>query len=155
MMASETNRLVYALKCLQREDPSLKVQYEDDMENMGQVVIQGMGELHLEIIKDRILKEYNLKVFFGEMQIAYKERPTVKTTKQINLEKTINSKVNSVSIELTLLPVKGHVFDSVRVVRSEEHPMSDMTDDQLKAINHGIKSAFNSGKYQVLREIRE
>jgi elongation factor G len=145
---SDLNRLTYALKCLQREDPSLKVIYDDDVENTGQIVIQGMGELHLDIIKDRILKEYNLKIYFGALQIAYKEKPTVQIKKNLNFEKTINAKNNSVHIELTLVPVSGHVFDSVELIRSEENPFTDLSVDHLNAINHGIKSAFNSGETQ-------
>jgi elongation factor G len=65
---ADEKRLNFALQCLQREDPSLKVIFNDD-ENLGQTILQGMGELQLEIIKDRILREYKLKAYFGPLNI--------------------------------------------------------------------------------------
>jgi len=48
--------LDHALDCLLREDPSLRMSFDSDM---GQTILGGMGELHLEVIKDRILKVSN------------------------------------------------------------------------------------------------
>ncbi|XP_023422973.2 ribosome-releasing factor 2, mitochondrial isoform X4 [Cavia porcellus] len=62
--------LDHALKCLQREDPSLKVKLDPDS---GQTVLCGMGELHLEIIHDRIKREYGLETYLGPLQVAYRE----------------------------------------------------------------------------------
>ncbi|XP_053518519.1 ribosome-releasing factor 2, mitochondrial-like isoform X4 [Artibeus jamaicensis] len=62
--------LDHALKCLQREDPSLKVKLDPDS---GQTVLCGMGELHIEIIHDRIKREYGLETYLGPLQVAYRE----------------------------------------------------------------------------------
>lgn len=40
----------------------------------GQIIISGMGELHLEIVKDRLLREHQLEVYLGPMLVAYRER---------------------------------------------------------------------------------
>lgn len=143
---SEENRLSYALKCLQREDPSLRV-ISNDEENYGQTIIQGMGELHLDIIKERIRKEYGIDVYLGPLQIAYKEMPTEKVFESLSSEKIINAKKNSVQIEMTLVPKADYTFKSVTLIRNEENGyFNDLNDEQLDAINHGIKSALNSGK---------
>ena len=60
-----------ALTILQREDPSLRVKYDEDS---GQTILSGMGELHLEIIQDRIKKEYGVDCYLGPLQISYKVR---------------------------------------------------------------------------------
>jgi elongation factor G len=105
-----------------------------------------MGELHLDIIKERIKKEYGLEVYFGPLEIAYKETPTIQVQESLHLERVISSRKNSVEIELVLIPKKDHVFDSVTLVRTAENLfLVDITEDQIKAINHGIKSALNSG----------
>jgi translation elongation factor EF-G len=104
------------LECLKREDPSLRVSINDE-ENLGQTTIQGMGELHLDIIKDRILKEYKLKVFFGPLNIAYKEMPTKEITKVINYEKSINEKKNIIQMELSIIPCKDYEFKSVDLIK--------------------------------------
>uniref|UniRef100_T1GWN6 Elongation factor EFG domain-containing protein n=1 Tax=Megaselia scalaris TaxID=36166 RepID=T1GWN6_MEGSC len=62
--------LEIALKQLQREDPSLRVVFD---ETTGQTVLGGMGELHMEVIKSRILTEYKIDADLGPLQIAYKE----------------------------------------------------------------------------------
>ncbi|KAJ2938559.1 hypothetical protein O0L34_g13056 [Tuta absoluta] len=59
-----------ALAELQREDPSLRVSHDEES---GQMVLAGMGELHLEIIKERIIREYKIDVELGPLQIAYRE----------------------------------------------------------------------------------
>ncbi|NXL49182.1 RRF2M factor, partial [Podilymbus podiceps] len=58
------------LNCLQREDPSLKVKLDPDT---GQTVLCGMGELHIEIIHDRIKREYGIETYLGPLQISYRE----------------------------------------------------------------------------------
>lgn len=142
---SEENRLQYALLCLQREDPTLRVELNTEG-NWGQTIIQGMGELHLDIIKERIKKEYGLEVYFGPLEIAYRESPSVAVTEHLRLERVINSRKNTVEIELSLVPKKDHVFKSVTVIRNPENEfLNDLTEDQIKAVDHGIKSALNAG----------
>ena len=62
-------KLETALQNLAREDPSLGVTINEDT---GQTVLSGMGELHLEIIQDRIKKEYKVDADLGELMIAYR-----------------------------------------------------------------------------------
>lgn len=62
--------LEHALDCLQREDPSLKVRTDPDS---GQTVLCGMGELHIDIIHDRIRREYGIETHLGPLQVAYRE----------------------------------------------------------------------------------
>lgn len=59
-----------ALNELQKEDPSLRVIVNTET---GQTVLGGMGELHLDVIKGRIRKEYKVKANLGPVQIAYRE----------------------------------------------------------------------------------
>jgi len=70
-----------ALTELQREDPSLQVTYNEET---GQMVLGGMGELHIDIIRERIKSEYKIDADLGPMQIAYKEvlRDSVKDSHQ-------------------------------------------------------------------------
>lgn len=144
---AEEKRLNYALECLQREDPSLKVQINDE-ENNGQTIIQGMGELHLDIIKNRILKEYNLKAYFGPLNIAFKEQPTMCVTENYDLTRVANEKKISVQIELDLKITRNFNFDKVKVgISDKTEALQEIPPEYLSAINHGIKSALNKGKY--------
>ncbi|OQR78730.1 ribosome-releasing factor 2 [Tropilaelaps mercedesae] len=67
----QQNQLETALACLQREDPSLVVTQH---ESTGETLIAGMGELHIDIIRDRIKREYKVEPHLGRLQIAYRER---------------------------------------------------------------------------------
>lgn len=62
--------LEHALQCLTREDPSLCVAFDPDS---GQTVLSGMGELHLEIVEERLKRVYGVECEMGQLQVAYRE----------------------------------------------------------------------------------
>jgi elongation factor G len=66
----EYEKMTIALRKLMQEDPSFRFSYDEET---GQTVIEGMGELHLEIIVDRLLREYKVEADVGKTQVAYKE----------------------------------------------------------------------------------
>ena len=69
----DQDKLGMALNKLQEEDPTFKVKYDKET---GQTIISGMGELHLEIIIDRLSREFRVNAKTGTPQVAYKEMPT-------------------------------------------------------------------------------
>ena len=92
---AEEKRLKVALECLQREDPSLRLSFDDE-DNQGQTILQGLGELQFEIVKDRLKREYNLNAYFGPLNIGYKEMPTVRREEEHLLKKDLGEKKISV-----------------------------------------------------------
>ncbi|MFH0877700.1 MAG: elongation factor G [Candidatus Omnitrophota bacterium] len=66
----DQEKLAFALRKLQDEDPSFKVSYNTET---AQTIISGMGQLHLEIAVDRILREFNVEAVVGRPQVAYRE----------------------------------------------------------------------------------
>lgn len=97
--ASQQNSLDNALKQIQREDPSLRVKYD---ETTLQTVLGGMGELHLEIIKSRLLTEYKIDADLGPLQIAYKETIDGNMSGSWSAEKEIAGSKQSVQLTMTL-----------------------------------------------------
>ncbi len=67
---ADRDKLQIALQRLQEEDPTFKVKSDPDT---GQTIISGMGELHLDIIKDRMLREFKVDASVGKPQVAYRE----------------------------------------------------------------------------------
>jgi elongation factor G len=67
---ADYEKMVLALRKMMQEDPSFKFSYDQET---GQTVISGMGELHLEIIVDRLKREHKVEVVQGKLQVAYKE----------------------------------------------------------------------------------
>lgn len=70
MTKQDQERMSLSLHKLEIEDPSFRVRYNTETQ---ETIIWGMGELHLEIIQDRLLREYNVKTKMGKPQVAYKE----------------------------------------------------------------------------------
>jgi elongation factor G len=70
---AEQDRLGTALGRLQDEDPTFRVRYNQET---GQTLMEGMGELHLEILVDRMKREFNVEVLTGKPQVAFKETIT-------------------------------------------------------------------------------
>jgi elongation factor G len=67
---ADYEKMVLSLRKMMQEDPSFKFSYDQET---GQTVIQGMGELHLEIVVDRLKREHKVEVAQGKLQVAYKE----------------------------------------------------------------------------------
>src|SRR5439155_21795169 len=67
---ADQDKLGVAMQRLAQEDPTFRVSTEPDT---GQTLISGMGEVHLEIIVDRMLREYNVQANVGRPQVAYRE----------------------------------------------------------------------------------
>lgn len=67
---AEKEKLIYALNKLKKEDPTFGVKMNDET---GQLIISGMGELHLEVLKNRMLSEYKVDATVGSPKVAYKE----------------------------------------------------------------------------------
>jgi elongation factor G len=67
---ADKDKLGQALQRLSDEDPTFVVQYDEET---GQTIIQGMGELHLEVLVDRLTREFNVQANVGKPQVAYRE----------------------------------------------------------------------------------
>lgn len=67
---SDEKNLEIVLKAITKEDPSYSARYDYEM---AQTLVTGQGELHLEILRDRILSDFNLRTRLGEIQVAYRE----------------------------------------------------------------------------------
>lgn len=108
---SQQLALETALRQMQREDPSLRVSYD---ETTMQTVLGGMGELHLEIVKSRLLTEHKIDADLGPLQIAYRETidddSNCDNRMTVNVEKEIAGAKQSVSIEMSLVKNSTEVF---------------------------------------------
>lgn len=85
-MSRDKQQLETILFNLSREDPSIHVNEDDET---GQLLVSGLGELHLEVLRDRIEIEYGLKATLGKMRVAYRESISESGEQEIELQKTI------------------------------------------------------------------
>ncbi|ERE81610.1 ribosome-releasing factor 2 [Cricetulus griseus] len=132
--------LDHALERLQREDPSLKVRLDPDS---GQTVLCGMGELHIEIIHDRIKREYGLDTYLGPLQVAYRETILNSVRATDTLDRTLGDKRHFVRAELEARPVEAS--SGMAVIEYADCISVDLLQASREAIENAVHSACLQG----------
>ena len=99
----DIDKLGMALSKLAEEDPTFKVKFDEDT---GQTIINGMGELHLEIIVDRLKREFKVEVNEGAPQVNYKETITEKVTHRETYKKQTGGRGKFADIQFDLGPIE-------------------------------------------------
>ncbi len=105
----DLEKLGMALNKLAEEDPTFKVRYDEDT---AQTVISGMGELHLEIIVDRLKREFGVECNQGDPQVNYKEALTATVTHRERLKKQTGGSGLFADIQFDLGPADQEFLDS-------------------------------------------
>jgi len=105
----DLDKLGMALNKLAEEDPTFRVRYDEDT---NQTVISGMGELHLEIIVDRLRREFKVECNQGAPQVNYKEALTVTTSHRERLKKQTGGSGLFADMEFELGPADQEFLDS-------------------------------------------
>lgn len=132
-------RLSQALQKLTDEDPTFIVRQDEDS---GQTIVSGMGELHLEIIMDRLSREFKLEINRGTPQVAYKEAVTETVNHHEIFEKDGGGKRLFADIEVEVGPGEkgstGLLFEN----RLEKEVLPRV---YIAAVERGFRNAMNSG----------
>ncbi|MBR3843778.1 MAG: elongation factor G [Christensenellaceae bacterium] len=131
-------KMSVAIMKLSEEDPSFK-SYTD--EETGQTIIAGMGELHLEIIVDRMLREYKVEANVGKPQVAYREAPTKTVDVEGRYVRQSGGKGQYGHCKITLTPNepgKGIEFENAIVGGA-------IPREYIPAVEQGIREAAKSG----------
>ena len=127
-----------ALMKLAEEDPTFKT-YTD--EETGQTIIAGMGELHLEIIVDRLLREFKVEANVGAPQVAYKETITKEVQQDTKYARQSGGKGQYGHVKIRVEPNEsGKGYEFVNAVVGGAIPK-----EYIPAIDAGIKGAMQSG----------
>ena len=98
---ADRDQLTAALAALADEDPTFRVSSDPDT---GQMLINGMGELHLEIIKDRILREYKVRANAGQPIVAYRETIAAEAKGEFVFDREIGGKRQFAGLTLKVIP---------------------------------------------------
>ncbi|WP_284692225.1 elongation factor G [Desulfobaculum bizertense] len=134
---ADRDSLSDALVKLAKEDPSFQVASDDET---GQTLISGMGELHLEIIVDRLMREFNVNANVGAPRVAYRETITKPTKVDHKYAKQSGGRgqYGHVVIEVEPNPEKGYEF--VNSISGGVIPR-----EYIPAVDKGIQDALKSG----------
>jgi len=135
---ADQDRIGEALNSLADEDPTFKTCYDIDT---GQTIISGMGELHLDIITDRLLREFKVNAQVGKPQVSYRETITssVKTEGRFVKQTGGHGQYGHVRIELEPLE-DGKVFEFVNKIQGGVIPRQ-----YISSIEQGMREALNTG----------
>ncbi|MGQ9654670.1 MAG: elongation factor G [Thermodesulfobacteriota bacterium] len=138
---ADHERLVFALGKLAEEDPTFRIREDEET---GQTIISGMGELHLEILVERMRQEYNVHANVGRPQVVYRETISAQAEREIRFEKEIQGFLN-----------RGHVVIRVEPLRRGEGNLIsfDLPEEKIPgpyrgAVEEGIREAWYSGVIQ-------
>jgi elongation factor G len=127
-----------ALERLAIEDPSFRVSTDPDS---GQVVIAGMGELHLEIIVDRLRREFGVSLRVGNPQVAYRETITRRAEGENKFVRPLGARGEYGHVRLVVEPTDrggGYVYEN-------RAPQSDIPEEHAPAVEAGVTEAVERG----------
>ena len=126
-----------ALAKLAEEDPTFKA-YTD--EETGQTIIAGMGELHLEIIVDRLMREFKVEANVGKPQVAYKETIRKNADSDMKYARQSGGKGQYGHVKIRIEPNPGKGYEFVNAVVGGTVPK-----EYIPAVDQGIQGAMLSG----------
>lgn len=141
-VATDEDKLESALNRLAKEDPTCKIQIDKDS---GQRLISGMGELHLEILLDRLKREFSVQVNAGKPRVTYKETITTAVKHKVTYDENLGGKsmFAGVGIEVEPIGAEKNIEIEFRLLdtvdRKKHGPL-------LSAIEAGIREVTSGGE---------
>ncbi|MBQ8784901.1 MAG: elongation factor G [Alphaproteobacteria bacterium] len=134
----DVEKMGLALSRLAMEDPSFKVSSDPDS---GQTIIRGMGELHLEIIVDRLKREFKVECNVGEPQVAYRETITKPCDIEYTHKKQSGGAGQFAKVKIKFEPMEGYTgFEFENTVVGGNVPK-----EYIPGVEKGLRSAMDAG----------
>lgn len=135
---ADQEKMAEALRRLAEEDPTFRVHTDEET---GQTIIEGMGELHLDVLVDRMLREFKVGANVGRPQVAYRETITKKVRAEGRFVRQSGGKGQFGDCWLELEPMEpGKGFEFVNGIRGASIP-----NEYIPAVEKGVKEAMESG----------
>ncbi len=135
---ADQEKMGLALNRLAQEDPSFRVRTDEES---GQTIISGMGELHLEIIVDRMRREFNVEANVGAPQVAYRECIRKQIEQEGKFVKQSGGKGQYGHVWLKMEPNEpGKGYEFVDAIKGGTVPR-----EYIPAVDKGLKEALNNG----------
>jgi elongation factor G len=138
---SDQDKLKDILAILSKEDPTFTIK---ENEETGQLIISGMGELHLDVLVTRILKEYKLGAKVGNPQVTYRESISKTIEHNESFSKILAGKENAAFISIKVEPAQRGTGNKY-IYAAKNSGRTEIPSEILEAIERGITGAFASG----------
>ena len=137
----DEDKLMSALEKLAEEDPTFVVKVDEES---GQTLISGMGELHLDILLDRLKREFNVACNHGKPRVAYKEAITAPIRHKETYKRQNGGKGSFAEMEFELQPTS---FDQKGLQVANEVKGGNIPKEYFPGIEKGFKMAMSNGRY--------
>jgi len=134
----DEEKLNSALQRLADEDPTCRISVDNET---GQRLISGMGELHLEILVDRLVREFNIGVHVGNQQVSYRETITRKVTETVEFTQPVGGKSQYANITISVEPIEA----SKGIVIENSVTDPQFIDSFLAMVRQGIDESSSGG----------
>ena len=134
---ADQSKLGEALNKLMNEDPSFNVRYDDETE---ETIIAGMGELHLEIIIDRLKYEFNVDAIVGEPSVAFRETITTEKEHRYKHSKQTGGRGQFADVQMRIEPNEGKGYEFIDKVKGGNIPA-----EFIQSVNKGILKTLEKG----------
>ena len=131
------DRLSMALAALSNEDPTFRATTDEEM---GQTIISGMGELHLEIIVDRLLREFRVEANVGKPQVAYRETVTAPVSAEGRFIRQTGGRGQYGHVKIQIEPLPGGGFEFANKIIGGTIPK-----EYIPAVEKGVREAMEGG----------
>ncbi|MDR1220668.1 MAG: elongation factor G [Treponema sp.] len=138
---SEQDKLKEALALLSKEDPTFTTR---DNEETGQLIISGMGELHLDVLTTRLVTDYKVAARVGNPQVTYRESVSAAVEKQERFSRVVAGKENAAGVTLRIEPRPrgtGNRFVNAIDAKESKH----IPDEIFAAVERAVNVSFGSG----------
>ncbi|RMD85927.1 MAG: elongation factor G [Candidatus Dadabacteria bacterium] len=135
---ADEEKMGISLSKLAKEDPSLRLSIDKES---GQTIISGMGELHLEVVKQRLLREFGVDTNVGKPQVAYRETVTSSVEHEVKYAKQTGGRGQYGHVHLRIEPLeRGAGFEFVDEIKGGIIPK-----EYIPAVKAGVEDALEGG----------
>ncbi|NOQ95455.1 MAG: elongation factor G [Desulfobacterales bacterium] len=134
----DQERLIDTLQKIDDEDPTFRFALDEDT---GQMIISGMGELHLEVLAQRLRREFSLDVNTGKPQVVYRETISKKATTESVFDREWGGVMHFAGVTIEVSPMDRGTGN--RFVNKCSNPL--MTEEFIDSVDEGIREASESG----------
>ncbi len=137
--SADQDKMIEGLNRLEKEDPSCRLKTDPET---GQTLLSGMGELHLDILLDRLLREHKIQANVGRPQVAYRETLAAKVEKNYIFERMLGGDEKFVQLFLEVTPISPS--EGIKII-CEIQPSKEVPLQFIKACESGLKEASEVG----------
>merc|ERR1711966_130621 len=139
---ADQDKMTWALIKLAAEDPSFRFTRDEES---GQTVIEGMGELHLEIICDRMMREFKVECQIGAPQVAYREAITREATVEYTHKKQSGGSGQFAKIVVKFAPLTDEDEDNTGFIFDQEIKGGSVPKEYIPGVSKGLESIMGNG----------